>query len=200
MTQNLRKGNTFSQICVAKEFKPAGVPDAVPGTVQYTSLLVLRVLLPRTENTAQFARSREISALQVGMCAATRTEQHRGGAATPPTRTHALRTRTLWPSRCLNRFMLAAARAFGAHVHRSPDAHHLRSRCVAPTVQITMVLCRWHFEADWDGAHGGAGVVSSFTRAMEPASGPVSDLWSAWQPVTFATPIRVTRGSCRRSR
>ena len=65
------------------------------------------------------------------MCAATRTEQHRGGAATPPTRTHALRTRTLWPSRCLNRFMLAAARAFGAHVHRSPDAHHLRSRCVA---------------------------------------------------------------------
>ena len=127
-----------------------------------------------TQNTAQFARSREISALQVGMCAATRTEQHRGGAATPPTRTHALRTRTLWPSRCLNRFMLAAARAFGAHVHRSPDAHHLRSRCVAPTVQITMVLCRWHFEADWDGAHGGAGVVSSFTRAMEPASGPVS--------------------------
>ena len=44
------------------------------------------------------------------MCAATRTEQHRGGAATPPTRTHALRTRTLWPSRCLNRFMLALLR------------------------------------------------------------------------------------------
>jgi len=30
------------------EFKPAGVSDAVPGTVQYTLLLVLSVLLPRT--------------------------------------------------------------------------------------------------------------------------------------------------------
>ena len=111
MTQNLRKGNTFSQICVASSLQPAGVPDAVPGTVQYTLLIVLRVLLPRTLHNSHAVK---ISRRCKSACVHRGTRRRRG-----------------FEEEANSRLVVVVARSTGEHVLTDEAAHRACCRRLA---------------------------------------------------------------------